>query len=92
MPNQSKSCCINNGEKGCVFEGRIYPAYPCKVKDTTGAGDTFHGAFAYGLDQKWPIDQVISYASMASAICCEKIGGIPSLPSLEEVKKRLKPM
>ncbi len=83
---------LTMGEKGCVFEDRIYPAYPCKVKDTTGAGDTFHGAFAYGLDQKWPIDQVISYASMASAICCEKIGGIPSLPSLEEVKKRLKPM
>ncbi len=80
------------GEKGCLFEGEIYPSYPCKVKDTTGAGDTFHGAFAYGLDQHWPIDQIISYASMASAICCEHIGGIPSLPSLEEVKKRLNQM
>lgn len=80
------------GEKGCMYNEQIYPAYPCKVKDTTGAGDIFHGAFAYGLDQNWPIEKIISVASIASGLACEKVGGLPGIPSLERVKNLLNKM
>lgn len=92
----SELCAINSnhvvltlGEKGCVYKDKMYPAYPCEVKDTTGAGDIFHGAFAYGLDQNWPIEKIISVSSMASSLACEKVGGVPGIPSLEEVKNLL---
>lgn len=31
-------------------EGRRYPAYEARIKDATGAGDSFTGGFTYGLD------------------------------------------
>lgn len=80
------------GEKGCLFNGKNYPSYPCSVVDTTGAGDTFHGAFVYGLDQKWSIEKIISYASMASSLCCEHVGGVLGVPSLSEVENALNKM
>lgn len=38
---------ITLGEKGCFFDGVIYPGYPVDVFDVCGAGDVFLAAFTY---------------------------------------------
>lgn len=60
-------------------------AFRVDVVDTTGAGDTFHGAFAYGLASGWDTRRCAEFASAVAAIKCTKPGGRTGLPSLEQV-------
>lgn len=77
------------GSKGCIYQNKRYESYPCTVIDTTGAGDVFHGAFAYGIDQGFDVPSCIRLSSMAAAMVCEGLGGILSVPTYDSVKKRL---
>jgi sugar/nucleoside kinase (ribokinase family) len=80
---------ITLGSKGSIFktEGKIVrqEAFKVKVVDTTGAGDVFHGAFAYGLIQGWDVQKTAEFASAVSALKCTKLGGRAGIPTLEEV-------
>lgn len=82
------------GERGChTFAGDqsfATPAFAVEVVDTTGAGDVFHGAFLYGLLQKWEIQRVVRFASAAAAIKCKRLGGSAGAPSLAEIHEFLK--
>ena len=57
--------------------------------DTTGAGDVFHGAFAYAFIQGWEINKVLEFASATAAIKCMQLGGRTGIPSLSEVNEFL---
>lgn len=76
-------------EKGALYcvndEIKIMPGLNRQVKDTTGAGDIFHGAFAYGLLNRFPIEKCVSYANIAAGLSVDKIGTRLSMPSLSEV-------
>ncbi|MGB9619725.1 MAG: PfkB family carbohydrate kinase, partial [Armatimonadota bacterium] len=52
--------------------------------DTTGAGDVFHGAFAFALALGWGLRDVIIFASAVSAIKCTKVGGRAGIPTFEQ--------
>jgi len=82
---------ITIGEEGCLCinkKGTFYqPAFKVNVVDTTGAGDAFHGAFLYGLLQKWDIKEIAKFSCAVAAINCTKLGGRSGLPTLEEVRK-----
>ncbi|MGN0325547.1 MAG: carbohydrate kinase family protein [Lachnospiraceae bacterium] len=84
---------ITLGDKGLLYkengEVKHLPAFKVKAVDTTGAGDIFHGAFAYGIFQGMPYVDILKMSSMASAIACETLGGNPSIPELSVVQKRL---
>jgi sulfofructose kinase len=84
---------VTLGEKGLIFEvdGNCchLPAYPARVVDTTGAGDIFHGAFAYGVLKNLRLEQILKLASMAGALAVQKRGGRQSTPSLADVRKAL---
>jgi sulfofructose kinase len=84
---------VTGGEKGiCAItsNGIIKKdAFRVPVVDTTGAGDVFHGAFAYAFIQGWEIDRVIEFASACAAIKCTKFGGRTGIPTLDEVTKFL---
>lgn len=77
------------GSKGCIYHKKRYESYPCTVVDTTGAGDVFHGAFAYGIDQGFDVPSCIRLSNMAAAMVCEGLGGVLSVPAYESVKERL---
>jgi len=62
------------------------PAFEVEVMDTTGAGDTFHGAFIFGLLHGWDLQKVAVFATAASAIECMTLGGRAGLPNYEQVK------
>ena len=56
------------------------PAYEVKALDTTGAGDCFHGAYAFALIQgKQPVACAV-YATAAAAISVTGRGGRMALP------------
>lgn len=78
--------------------GRIVPGFCSQVKDTTGAGDAFWGAFLFCLSRseaplkELSLEQIASYAEFANAaasLCVERLGGIPAMPRMEEIKTRL---
>lgn len=76
-------------DKGCLYEkdGKINILSSLKVsaKDSTGAGDIFHGAFVYGLANNYSIEDCLKIANVAGAISCTRVGGRYSVPSKEEV-------
>jgi sugar/nucleoside kinase (ribokinase family) len=56
------------------------PAYKVRAVDTTGAGDCFHGAYAFALTQgKQPVACAV-YATAAAAISVTGLGGRMALP------------
>lgn len=60
------------------------PAFPVKTVDTTGAGDVFHGGYIYGILQKWPLQDVVKFASAFAALSCRSLGGRAGIPSLRD--------
>jgi sulfofructose kinase len=63
-------------------------AYRVPVADTTGAGDTFHAGFIYGLLQEWPLQRRLDFACAAAALNCMAIGargGIQPVAKIEHL-------
>lgn len=83
----------------CTKEGGAFvPGFASKVVDTTGAGDSFWGGFLYQLSKGGKCPEEVSlteakeYARFGNAVaslCVEKRGGIPAIPDMEQVLKRL---
>ena len=63
--------------------------YKTTVVDTTGAGDTFNGAFAYAMTTGQTIEQAVKFANIAGSLSVEKLGAQGGMPKLEEVVARL---
>lgn len=80
---------VTLGERGLVYlDGEALaemPAFPVEVVDTTGAGDTFHGAFCYGLVEGFPLVKNLQFASAAAAMKCRQLGGRAGIPGRDEV-------
>ncbi len=55
-----------------------------RVRDTTGAGDAFHGAFAASLARGRSLDEAIDQAARAGARCCTALGATGHLMPPEE--------
>ena len=94
---------ISRGPKGAsaYWSGgrKDIPACEIPVVDTIGAGDTFHGAFLYALDQAGLLDQVslrtltgdqlqnaLSFATQAAAFNCTRAGSNP--PTSRELAEK----
>ena len=84
-----KNVLITLGDKGSYFtDGNsevTVKSHKVKAVDTTAAGDSFIGAFAYGLSVGNSIEQSLDYASAVSAVAVTKMGAQPSLPTRDEV-------
>lgn len=61
------------------------PSIKVKALDSTGAGDIFHGAFAYFIGNNYSLLESIHYASITAAISVTKLGARYSIPDLKEV-------
>ncbi|UOQ84370.1 ribokinase [Gracilibacillus salinarum] len=62
------------------------PSYPVEVVDTTGAGDTFNGALAVALAEKYNVAEAVTFANAAAAISVGKIGAQAGMPTKTEVE------
>jgi ribokinase len=56
------------------------------VSDPTAAGDSFVAALAVGLCRGMTEEQALVFASHTAAITVSRMGAMPSLPTLEEVR------
>ena len=90
----NKFYAVTDGSKGVTWidNGIIkkISAISVLVKETNGAGDVFHGAFAYGLLNNFSNYNSLKYANIAAAIKCTKKGGINNLPTKKEINKYFK--
>jgi len=83
------SVVIKLGERGCYVlpDGRagfFSPAFPARVVDTTGAGDSFVAGFLAGLLRGWEPRQCARLACAAAALNIQRVGATAGMPSFEE--------
>ena len=76
----SRGACASH-QGGLVFQA----AFPVKPVDTTGAGDTFCGAFAAQLSQGSSVSDAIRFACAAGALACTTAGAQSSVPERTHV-------
>lgn len=65
------------------------PFFSDTKKDSTGAGDSFNGAFLYELTQGKTPFEAVKFARVVSGLQVRKIGAIKSIPSAKEVTDAL---
>jgi ribokinase len=91
---KAKAVTITLGDKGSFtwHEGKIFMQKVFRVKavDTTGAGDVFHGAYAYGVVHGWDIKKTVEFASAVAAMKCRELGGRTGIPALQEAMRFLR--
>lgn len=74
-----------SGERHYLFQ----PALRVRVVDTTGAGDAFHGAAAWGLLRGSGPARLLRVATVVAGLKCRRAGGRSGLPRRAEVLRRL---
>ncbi|ALV21407.1 MULTISPECIES: ribokinase [Carnobacterium] len=77
----SKGVYFNDGSK----EVQI-PSYLVQPVDTTGAGDTFNGAFGVALTSGLDMESSIRFGNLAAALSIQTFGAQGGMPTLEEMK------
>lgn len=85
---------ITMGAHGCLAataEGIIeQPAFDVgPVVDTTGAGDVFHGAFAYGMALGYDLAENLRFSSAVAGLKCRALGGRVGIPTMEQTQELL---
>ncbi len=85
---------ITRGEKGCAGSTGTgdftLPAFPVDVVETTGCGDTFHGAFALALARGQAVVPAARFASGAAALCATQVGGRAGIPTAAQLEQFLR--
>ncbi|RMF55672.1 MAG: carbohydrate kinase family protein [Calditrichaeota bacterium] len=89
MKHAAETVIITLGAEGCIWksgkESGHIPAEPVEVVDTTGAGDAFHGAFAYGLSLGYSLEENLRFATRVAARCCQRLGARPGIPTRDDL-------
>jgi ribokinase len=85
------SLILTEGDKGVTI---VSNSEEIKIKaprmdalDTTAAGDTFAGAFAYGLSNNWETGKAAEFAVKAASLSVTRIGAQSSIPWLKDVER-----
>ena len=76
-----------DGARAVTGEGRAISVPALKVTpiDTVGAGDTFCGYLAAGLDAGLDLEPAMRKAAVAASLACLKAGAQPAIPTSGEV-------
>jgi sulfofructose kinase len=89
LKDVNENIIVTCGKNGIFFNcGRSaghVPAIKIDCIDSNGAGDVFHGAFAFGLARNFNLIDNLKFANAAAAISCTKPGIIGSIPKFAEV-------
>lgn len=85
---------VTCGEKGVVYHNGAkivnVPAYKANAVDTTGAGDTFTGAFTVAVSKGKPLEECIRFGAYAASIAVTKKGAQAGMPYKEEIDRLVK--
>ncbi len=68
--------------------GRFFysPGFVVETVDTTGAGDVFHGAFAYAVLSGWDIARALDFSNAMAALNCTVLGARGGIKSCAEAE------
>lgn len=85
---------VTEGIKGSLgFDRTGYyrqPAYRVPCIDTTGAGDSFHAGYLYGLLKGWSMPERLRFGAASAALKCTRPGARTGAPKLGDVTRFLK--
>ena len=88
-----RSAVVTCGKKGALLieEGKreMLPAFDAAAVDTTGAGDTFHAAFAVARGEGRPMRESAAFAIVAAGLSVTRSGVMGALPRRAEVDAAL---
>ncbi len=84
---------VTRGSEGCDWiENNALqhqPGFSVDVVDTTGAGDVFHGALAFGLASGIAQNDAVRFASGVAALKCTRPGGRAGIPDCDQTRSFL---
>ncbi|UCH23577.1 MAG: carbohydrate kinase family protein, partial [Deltaproteobacteria bacterium] len=79
---------VTHGGKGAYYfsKERLYhvPAPKVTVKDTIGAGDNFHAAFALAVRKGYELSKAVKFSVAVASLSCREYGGREGIPNLSE--------
>lgn len=82
---------VTLGTKGSTyFDGQVIqliPAIKTEAIDTTGAGDTFNGAFGFAVSKGLDMRESLKFATLASHLSVQQFGAQGGMPTLSEMKE-----
>jgi len=82
---------VKLGEQGCYVKPGTEPgftvsAFPTRVVDTTGAGDSFVAGFLTGILRKWTLGKSASFACAVAALNIREVGATAGIPTFDEAR------
>lgn len=87
----SQEVIITLEDEGAVYAYenhiKILPALKVTPKDSTGAGDIFHGAFAYQYNKTHDVEKAVKFANVTAGLSVQNVGARNSLPTIDEVNR-----
>jgi sugar/nucleoside kinase (ribokinase family) len=85
---------VTDGKHGAYyFDGEsLIRMHPPKVlaRDTTGAGDNFHGAFALAISRGFDLHDAVRFSTAVASLTCREYGGREGIPDYEEAVRVMK--
>ncbi len=72
-----------------LADRRFYysPAFVVNCRDTTGAGDVFHGAFCYAVVQDYALEDALELSNAMAALNCKALGAQGGIGGLDEARE-----
>ncbi len=85
---------VKQGPKGVLAKTREetieVPPHFVDVVNGLGAGDSFGGAFCFGMLQGWPTQRILQFANVAGAIVAGRLECSTAMPDQAEVEEVLR--
>lgn len=84
---------VTDGERGAYYlqDDMVFQVLPpvAEIRDTTGAGDNFHAAFAVALSRGFDIPAAVKFAVAVATLSCRGYGGRAALPDYREAMQAM---
>ncbi len=91
VQKHSNQLIVTQGKRGVTYhdgdQAVTIPSIDVDPVDTTGAGDTFCGAFAVGISEGKSIEASIRFGIVAAGLSVTKKGAQSGMPTREEVER-----
>ncbi|XID91710.1 5-dehydro-2-deoxygluconokinase [Paenibacillaceae bacterium WGS1546] len=89
---RAKLVVVKHGGDGSIAfakDGGVYRAgvFPAQVVKTFGAGDSFAGAFIYGLMQGWDVGRCLEYGSASASIVVSSHSCSDAMPTRDQIEE-----
>ncbi|MGT2720918.1 ribokinase [Streptococcus porcinus] len=90
LQNYPNKLVVTLGKQGATYfdgqETQVIPAIKTDAVDTTGAGDTFNGAFGLAITKQLSITDALKFATLAAHLSVQKFGAQGGMPTIEDMK------